>query len=147
MSGVAVFSPRVRIERGPNGATLFTNLAMPGSVYGTFAGSGALTFAVTDTASGLRIGNGSNGSSPMSHAVFGTMAPGGAFMADTNGGQFDDILGLNDSGAADGDCDDLVVGIRVATIAAVPEPQTYAVLLAGLAAGGFICLRREPRRC
>jgi hypothetical protein len=31
------------------------------------------------------------------------------------------------------------------TVTAVPEPQTYAMLLAGLAAMGFVARRRQPR--
>ncbi len=36
--------------------------------------------------------------------------------------------------------------IRLGTVAAIPEPQTYALMMAGLAALGFIGRRRKTRR-
>lgn len=57
-------------------------------------------------------------------------------------GTYDFILGYNDSaGAANlGDWDDFVVGINVT---AVPEPETYALMLAGLGIMGFVARRRR----
>jgi hypothetical protein len=57
----------------------------------------------------------------------------------TNRGTFQYIVGYNDSANHD-DWDDFVVGINVAP---VPEPQTYALLLAGLGAIGFVARRRQ----
>jgi hypothetical protein len=56
------------------------------------------------------------------------------------GDQFDFVLGFNDSGKGHDDWDDYVVGV---TLAPVPEPGTYALLLAGLAAVGFVARRRK----
>jgi hypothetical protein len=63
-----------------------------------------------------------------------------AFVPYTKGGLYDLVIGFNDSAAVDGDYDDFVVGVRVAV---VPEPETYALMLAGLGAFGFIARRRR----
>ena len=36
--------------------------------------------------------------------------------------------------------------IRLAPVAAIPEPETYALMMAGLAAIGFIARRRKTRK-
>jgi len=51
-------------------------------------------------------------------------------------------LGFNDSYRGDADYDDFVVGVNFVA-APVPEPQTYAMLLAGLGLIGFSARRRE----
>jgi hypothetical protein len=51
------------------------------------------------------------------------------------------VLGFNDIGAGnDSDFDDLVIGVNFTP---VPEPSTYALILAGLAAVGFVARRRR----
>jgi hypothetical protein len=52
------------------------------------------------------------------------------------------VIGYNDSaGAAHlGDWDDFVIGVNIAPI---PEPETYAMLLAGLGLMGFVARRRK----
>jgi hypothetical protein len=50
------------------------------------------------------------------------------------------VLGFNDSLQVDGDYDDFIVGLKVT---AVPEPETYALMLAGLGAVGFLSRRRR----
>jgi hypothetical protein len=55
----------------------------------------------------------------------------------TSHGMFQYVIGYNDSANHD-DWDDYVVGIN-----AVPEPQTYALLLAGLGVVGFVARRRR----
>ena len=59
----------------------------------------------------------------------------------TTAGTFDYVIGFNDSCACDGDYDDFVVGVKFAN--AVPEPETYAMLLAGLGLLGFAARRRK----
>lgn len=54
-------------------------------------------------------------------------------------GTFAYVLGYNDSALHD-DWDDFVVGITP-----VPEPSTYALLLAGLGVVGFVARRRRSR--
>jgi hypothetical protein len=56
------------------------------------------------------------------------------------GDQFDFVLAFNDSGKGHDDWDDYVVGVNMAPI---PEPGTYALMLAGLAAVGFVARRRK----
>jgi hypothetical protein len=56
------------------------------------------------------------------------------------GGAYDLIIGFNDGLRVDADYDDMVVGLKVV---AIPEPETYALLLAGLSAVGFIARRRQ----
>lgn len=62
-----------------------------------------------------------------------------------NGKSFDFVLGYNDSaGAATlGDWDDFVIGVKFTPVSAVPEPETYAMMLAGLALVGTIARRRN----
>ena len=52
---------------------------------------------------------------------------------------FSYVIGYNDS-FSHADWDDVVVGINVA---AIPEPETYAMLLAGLGLMGFVARRRK----
>jgi hypothetical protein len=57
-------------------------------------------------------------------------------------GDFDYILGFNDSFSSDADYDDFVVGVKFVT-SAVPEPETYAMMLIGLGMVGFTARRRK----
>jgi hypothetical protein len=57
-------------------------------------------------------------------------------------GSYAFVLGYNDSAGASitGDWDDFVVGVNFAPI---PEPETYALMLAGLGVMGFVARRRR----
>jgi hypothetical protein len=55
-------------------------------------------------------------------------------------GNFAYIIGYNDSYAPHNDWDDMVIGVNIAPI---PEPETYAMLLAGLGLMGFVARRRK----
>lgn len=57
-------------------------------------------------------------------------------------GTFDYILGFNDSYSGDADYDDFVVGVRFVA-APVPEPETYAMMIAGLGLFGVSLRRRK----
>jgi hypothetical protein len=63
--------------------------------------------------------------------------------AGAGAGTYDLILGYNDSAgsATLGDWDDFVVGVKFTP--AVPEPETYALTLAGLGVMGFLSRRRR----
>jgi hypothetical protein len=76
-----------------------------------------------------------------SYAVLGSFA-GAVFTPFTLGGTYDLILGFNDGMRVDSDYDDIVIGLKVA---AIPEPEAYALMLAGLAAVGFVSRRRSRR--
>jgi hypothetical protein len=104
----------------------------------------AFDFTFMDTFTGAAVGNGGAGGGAGlfdSYMVLGT-GTGASFVPYTKGGLYDLVIGFNDALQVDGDYDDSVVGLRVA---AVPEPESYALMLAGLAAIGFIA-RRRPRR-
>jgi hypothetical protein len=93
-------------------------------------GAGALGFSFTDSNTGSTFGNGS------------TALVYVADVATASYGNFKYVIGFNDNGSSDGDFDDFVVGVNVA---AVPEPETYALMLAGLGALGFVSRRRQRR--
>jgi hypothetical protein len=56
------------------------------------------------------------------------------------GKTFQYVIGYNDSATGLTDWDDMVIGVNIAPI---PEPETYAMLLAGLGLMGFVARRRK----
>jgi len=104
-------------------------------------GAGMLDFTFRDTFVGTLIANGQNLGDFTSYAVLGSFS-GLVFTPFTLGGAYDLIIGFNDGMRVDADYDDMVIGLRVT---AIPEPETYALLLAGLGAVGFIARRRQGR--
>ena len=118
--------------------TLSNKGALNASITGPVS-AGMLNFAFSDLFQGTSVGNGQNLGEFTSYAVLGSFA-GGAFTPFTLGGAYDLILGFNDGLRVDGDYDDMVVGLRVA---AIPEPETYALMLAGLGVLGFLQGRRR----
>ena len=103
--------------------------------------AGPLDFTFADLFQGTAIGNGQNLGDFTSYAVLGSFT-GAVFTPFTLGGTYDLILGFNDGMRVDNDYDDIVIGLKVA---AIPEPEAYALMLAGLAAVGFVSRRRSPR--
>ncbi len=102
--------------------------------------AGGLNFTFMDVTQGTMVGNGGNpGSQFTSYAVLGSFSN-AVFTPYTLGGAYDLILGFNDGLRVDADYDDMVVGLKVS---AIPEPETYALMLAGLGALGFISRRRK----
>jgi PEP-CTERM motif len=92
--------------------------------------SGPLSFSF-NTFGSTTVSNGGAGSSEPTFAIFSGL-----------GTAYKYILGYSDGGAnGDNDYDDMVFGVN----AAIPEPQTFALLLAGLSAVGFVARRRRPR--
>jgi hypothetical protein len=124
--------------------TLNNKTAVPdvSSIFGNVP-AGNLNFTFADLFTGTTVGNGGTGVGVSgmftSYMVFGS-GTGAAFTPYTKGGLYDLVLGFNDGLQVDGDYDDLIVGLR---IAAIPEPESYALMLAGLAAVGFIARRRK----
>jgi hypothetical protein len=119
-------------------------LSNKGALNATISGPvspGPLNFTFSDLFAGTAVGNGQNLGDFTSYAVLGSFA-GSVFTPFTLGGAYDLILGFNDGMRVDADYDDIVVGLRVT---AVPEPETYALLLAGLASMGFVSARRTRR--
>lgn len=123
------------------GGTLSNKGALNAFISGPVA-AGALNFNFADLFQGTTVNNGGNPTSDFtSYAVLGTFN-GAVFTPITMGGAYDLIIGFNDGLRVDADYDDMVVGLRVA---AIPEPETYALMLAGLGAVGFIARRRKGR--
>jgi hypothetical protein len=112
------------------------------SIFGNVA-AGLLNFTFADLFAGTTVGNGGSGGGAgmfNSYMVFGT-GTGAAFTPYKGpSGLYDVVLGFNDSLQVDGDYDDFIVGLKVV---AVPEPETYALMLAGLGAVGFLARRRR----
>jgi hypothetical protein len=117
-----------------NGALLESNQL--GATISQSVGAGLLNFSFSDNAGlGHTFANGDQ-----QQQVFGFAILNGQ----TNKyGTFDYLLGFNDSYSGDADYDDFVVGVNFTSMAPVPEPQTYAMILAGLGLLGFSARRRK----
>jgi hypothetical protein len=124
--------------------TLTNKTAVPdiSSIFGNVL-AGDLSFTFADLFAGTTVINGGTGVGVSgmftSYMVFGT-GTGGGFTPYTKGGLYDVVIGFNDGLQVDGDYDDMIIGLKVT---AIPEPETYALLLAGLGAVGFIARRRQ----
>ena len=118
--------------------TLSNKGALNAAISGPVA-AGPLNFTFSDVFQGTAIGNGQNLGDFTSYAVLGSFL-GSVFTPFTLNGAYDLILGFNDGMRVDSDYDDMVVGLKVS---AIPEPESYALLLAGLGAVGFIARRRR----
>jgi len=118
--------------------TLSNKGALNAQISGPVA-AGPLNFTFADVFQGTAIGNGQNLGDFTSYAVLGSFA-GSVFTPFTLNNTYDLILGFNDGLRVDSDYDDMVVGLKVT---AIPEPETYALLMAGLGAVGFIARRRR----
>ena len=123
-----------------NGGLVFDNLAAAPSTYGPFNAGSPLDFKFKDSTDGSEVANGGNLLAFASYVILGTYDGAGTFTKYTKGGTYDFVLGFNDGSKIDADYDDLVVGIKVTTI---PEPETYALMLAGLGIMGFVARRRR----
>jgi len=126
-----------------NGTNLFESDPVGSSISGWVGGAGLVDFKFEGN-SGKFAKNGGdllNGlwdpGTSIGRILPSTVSSGAA------AGSYDLILGYNDSaGAATlGDWDDFVVGVKFTPV--VPEPETYALMLAGLGVLAFLARRRR----
>jgi hypothetical protein len=109
-----------------------------GTTISEFVSAGTLNFMFSDNAGlGHIFKNGQRQQNTLGFAIMDGQT--------NNYGIFDYILGFNDSYTGDADYDDFVVGVKFVSVAPVPEPQTYAMLLAGFGLLGLSARRRKDQ--
>jgi len=111
---------------------LFESSAI-GTTVSTGVNAGIIPFAFLDS-TGSFFFNGSNQTPVLGFAIMEGQK--------NQYGDFDYIVGFNDSFSSDADYDDFVVGVKFVT-SAVPEPETYAMMLIGIGMVGFTARRRK----
>lgn len=144
-TGVGVFSATYlgnesgyvnQFSFGLGGSELLESQSL-GTTISMWVDGGTVNFSFSDNAgSGHVFNNGDQQGNPFGFAIM---------KGQTNiYGTFDYLLGFNDSFTGDADYDDFVVGINF--VAAVPEPETYAMLLTGLGLLGMSLRGRKSGR-
>jgi hypothetical protein len=128
----SAFSDGIRISVSGSQLTEFNHVG--DKITGAMTAGAPLSFTLFGS-DGASVTNGAPETTPHpSFALLGTNMQ-------TSAGTFAYVIGYNDSFNHD-DWDDFVVGLNTAPI---PEPQTYALLLAGLGVVGFVARRRQAR--
>ena len=116
------------LESNRLGATISSSVGA-GTIGFSFSGNNGTgsTFGPVNT-----FANGSQQTLPLGFAILNGQS--------NRFGTFQYLLGFNDSFTGDADYDDFVVGVNFSP---VPEPETYAMLLAGLGLIGYSARRRK----
>ncbi len=124
-----------------NGTSLYESNPA-GTTIGALVAPGAINFSFEGNTGRFAV-NGGSWASGTSIGLIGTDA---TVTSGDAAGTYSFILGYNDSaGAATlGDWDDFVVGVNFVA-APIPEPETYAMMLAGLGLLGVAARRRKQR--
>ncbi len=123
------------------GSNPFNNQTTPfgATITDTIKGTGSL-----ETLLGFKF---TDGTKSVANGCFGITCMGKFGILDQKGGYTIDgknyaaLLIYNDTGSSDADFNDMVIGVNSKCVSAVPEPGTYAMLLAGLGLIGFIPYR------
>lgn len=125
---------------GANENSFYTATTILGSEFSVSVGAvGNLELKFRDiTASNTDAFSGYAGSNP-NNDRFGFLDVSGIDFGD-GAGEYDYLILFNDV-YADSDFNDMVVGVKA--VQAIPEPETYALMLAGLGVVGFMARRRR----
>jgi hypothetical protein len=110
-----------------------------GATISESVGAGLLSFSFSDSM-GSTFANGQQQGKTLGFAILSGQTD--------KYGTFDYLLGFNDSFKGDADYDDFVVGVKFTSatppvVAPVPEPQIYAMMLAGFGLLGLSARRRK----
>jgi hypothetical protein len=121
-----------------NGTNLYESNPIGTSVSAVVGGPGAVNFSFEGAAGRFAVNGGTWDTGTSIGLINANQVYSGL-----GAGNYQFILGYNDSAGSStlGDWDDFVVGVNF--VPAVPEPQTYALMLAGLGAVAFMTRRRR----
>jgi hypothetical protein len=124
-----------------NGSNLFESNPVGTSISSAVSSPGAIGFSFEGN-TGSFANNGGSWASGTSIGLIGTNL---TVSEAAGGGTYAFVLGYNDSAGARhlGDWDDMVIGANLVAASPVPEPEIYAMMLAGLGLMGFVARRRH----
>jgi hypothetical protein len=124
-----------------NGTHLYESDGVGSSVSAFIGTTGAVDFKFEGDTGKFAVNGGTWDTGTSIGRIAATTVDSGA-----GAGTYDFIIGYDDSAGRShtGDWDDFVVGVKFTS--AVPEPETYAMLLAGLGLMGFVARRRRQKQ-
>ena len=133
-----------------SGTTMLLESSSIGShVNKTVAAPGYLDFKFNETKNGNVVSYAVNGGFWSTGTSIGLIGTSMKVHSGNAKGSYAYIIGFNDHAGNNkslGDWDDFVVGVIFVSAAPVPEPETYAMLLAGLGLLGAVARRRNARK-